>query len=29
VRRLALPETTDAEKAEATFADGVLKVSFP
>lgn len=29
VRRIPLPESTDVEKAEATFADGVLKVTFP
>jgi len=29
MRRITLPETTDVEKAEATFADGVLKVTFP
>lgn len=29
MRRVALPETAEVDKAEATFIDGVLKVVFP
>ncbi|NTU78990.1 MAG: Hsp20/alpha crystallin family protein [Chloroflexales bacterium] len=29
LRRIGLPETADLDKPEATFADGVLKVTFP
>jgi HSP20 family protein len=28
-RRITLPETTNVEKTEATFVDGVLKITFP
>lgn len=29
LRRITLPETIEGEKAEASFIDGVLKISFP
>jgi HSP20 family protein len=29
MRRIQLPETADVEKAEASFAEGVLKIAFP